>query len=326
MARKAPQEEAKQGAPEWMVTFSDLITLLMTFFVLLYSMSSIETSKFESVASSLRSSFNVFDGSGMLGQNAGDAMFSITNKTNAVEDAMAQLTERGSREYAKELEGTVAELRERISALSAELEAFTGTADDADSADGADGDKNGEADGGEAIPGESDKKPVELTDEEIMQLEIRAARQKKLENFMVEILEETDKLGIGGYVSIVSEEERLVVRLNSQILFGSGSAALGAQGRMVMLALGDSFRDLDHLIEVQGHTDNIPIKTSQFPSNWELSTQRATNVVRILQDECGVPPARLRSTGFGEYQPIDDNSTPEGRQNNRRIDIVITTI
>ena len=286
-----------------MVTFTDLITLLMTFFVLLYSMSSLEASKFESVAQSIRSSFNVYNRSAGLNQKQGDAIFSITNTSNAREESEIPVPEPGSKEYTEMLEGTVSELQFKLSELSEELAQYIDR----------------------EVPVAEDTTPVELTQEEIMQLEIRAARQKKLETFMEDILEETEKLGIGGYVSIVSEEERLVVRLNSQILFDSGSAALRPEGRTVMIALGDSFLDLDHLIEVQGHTDNVPIRTSQFPSNWELSTQRATNVVRILQDQCGVPPTRLRSTGFGEYQPIGDNTTYEGRQSNRRIDIVITT-
>ena len=305
MAKKKRAEDVKPGVPEWMVTFTDLITLLMTFFVLLYSMSSLETTKFESIASSLRGSFNIFSSSGMFNQNVGDALFSVTNRPNAQEEAEEPPPEPGSKEYTEMLEGTIADLKSQVTELSEELATYIDT---------------------ELEDPGGDTKPVELTEEEIMQLEIRAARQRKLEHFMQDILYETDKLGIGGYVSIVSEEERLVLRLDSQILFNSGSATLDTKGRTVMIALGENFRDLDHFIEVQGHTDNVPIRTSQFPSNWELSTQRATNVVRILQDECGVPPTRLRSTGFGEYQPIGDNATQEGRQSNRRIDIVITTL
>ena len=315
MARKKSEEEAKAGSPEWMVTFTDLVTLLMTFFVLLYSMSSLETSKFASMASSLRSSFNIFSNSGLMNSNAGDQVFSITDRTNALSDAETPLPERGSREYVELLENAVINLRTEVDSLNGDLSEALSDADrlERQLRDGMDT----QLDNG--------IKPVELTEEDIKQMEIRAARQRKLDNFMQDILSETERLGIGGYVSIVSEEDRLVLRLNSQILFGSGSASLGGKGLTVMLALGDCFRDLDHLIEVQGHTDDIPIKTSQFPSNWELSTQRATNVVRILQDECGVPPTRLSSTGFGEYQPIGDNATAEGRQSNRRIDIVITT-
>ena len=303
MARKKIEDEAG-GAPEWMTTYSDLVTLLLTFFILLFSLSAIDAAKFDAITSSLRSSFNIINRSGMLNANTGDVLLSVTDKINAAEDAEIPQPEPGSREYTEMLQGTIAELQEEVEILNEEIAVLQDIGED-------DTQKTSQ---------------YEMTEEEIIQKEIHDARQQKLNNFKQDILEEVDKLGIGGYVSIVSEEERLVLRLNSQILFDSGSATLRAEGRTVMLSLGESFRDLDHLIDVQGHTDNVPISTYQFPSNWELSTQRATNVVRILQDDCEVPPAQLRSTGFGEYQPIGDNTTQEGRQANRRIDIVITTI
>ena len=305
MARKKIEEQSG-GAPEWMTTYSDLVTLLLTFFILLFSLSAIDAAKFEAITASLRSSFSVINRSGMLHSNTGDTIISITDQTNAQEDQEEPPPEPGSKEHVEMLEGTIFELRQEVEVLSDELAQY----------------QEIEA---EAEEDSRDTTPYEMTEEEIIQKEIRDARQQKLNNFKQDILEEIDVLGIGGYVSIVSEEERLVLRLNSQILFDSGSATLRQEGRDVMLSLGESFQDLDHFIDVQGHTDNVPIRTSQFPSNWELSTQRATNVVRILQDECQVPPSRLRSTGFGEYQEISDNATPEGRQNNRRIDIVITT-
>jgi len=317
LARKKIEEDSG-GAPEWMLTYSDLVTLLLTFFILLFSLSAIDASKFDAITSSLRSSFSIVNKSGMLNSNAGDVMISVTDKSNATEDAETPPPEPGSREYTEMLEGTIVELREEVAALNGEVETLNEEVVTL----------NEDIYNLQDI-GEDDLQkttPYEMTEEEIIQKELRDARQQKLNNFKQDILEEVDKMGIGGYVSIVSEEERLVLRLNSQILFDSGSATLRAEGREVMLALGDSFRALDHLIDVQGHTDNVPINTYQFPSNWELSTQRATNVVRILQDDCDVPPAQLRSTGFGEYQPIGDNETQEGRQSNRRIDIVITTV
>ncbi|MDR3122070.1 MAG: flagellar motor protein MotB [Clostridiales bacterium] len=295
MARRRSSEEEGGGLPEWMATYSDLVTLLLCFFVLLFSMASVDASKFEAVSASIRNSFSILNMSGMMNQNQGDQIISVTDKTNAPEDAEEPPPQPGSKEYEEMLQGTIDALQTQVAELEGELAETPGTSQ------------------------------YELTEEEKIQNEIREARQQKLNNFKKDIKEEIDRLGIGGYVAIVEEEEQLVLRLNSQILFDSGSARLRPEGRNVMLGLGESFKDLDHLIEVQGHTDTVPIHTSQFPSNWELSTQRATNVVRILQDECGVAPAQLRSTGFGEYQPIGDNTTPEGRQSNRRIDIVVTT-
>ena len=308
MARKKVEDESR-SAPEWMTTYSDLVTLLLTFFVLLFSLSAIDAAKFDAITSSLRSSFNVVNMSGLFNKNEGDVLISVTDRVNAPEEAETPPPEPGSKEYTEMLEGTVSELQLEVESLNEELVLYKSAVSELE------------------IEKEIEQNTTmyEMTEEEIAQKEQRDARQEKLNNFKQDILEEIDKLGIGGYVSIVSQEEQLVLRLSSQVLFDSGSASLRAEGRTVMIALGESFRDLDQMIDVQGHTDNVPIRTYQFPSNWELSTQRATNVVRILQDECGVPPAQLRSTGFGEYQPIGDNTTPEGRQTNRRIDIVITS-
>ena len=309
MARKKIEEESR-GAPEWMTTYSDLVTLLLTFFVLLFSLSAIDAAKFDAITSSLRSSFNVVNMSGLFNRNEGDVLISVTDRVNATEDAEEPPPEPGSKEYTEMLEGTISELRQEVEVLNDELTQYQSAVLEIEVEKEA----------------EQTTTQYQMTEEEIEQKELRDARQQKMNNFKQDILEEIDKLGIGGYVSIVSQEEQLVLRLSSQVLFDSGSATLRAEGRTVMLALGESFRDLDQMIDVQGHTDNVPIRTYQFPSNWELSTQRATNVVRILQDECGVPPAQLRSTGFGEYQPIGDNTTLEGRQTNRRIDIVITSV
>jgi len=354
MARKKAVEEAR-GVPEWMVTYTDLVTLLFALFVLLFSLSTIDAAKFNVVSSALRSSFSVVNNSGMLFGNTGDSLVNITDKINANIDFPGQPPKEGSKEYAELLEGMVADLQRQAEELKLKLKeigwesagggagsgAGSGSGTGADGtgggAGGTGGGASGDAGKGGAAGGEAgkggaggitapdDKKLVEMTEEELILKEIRDARQQKLDNFEKDISAGIDRLGIGGYVSIVSQEERLVLRLSSQILFDSGSAKLRPEGRSVMLALGESFRELDHMIEVQGHTDNVPIRTVQFPSNWELSTQRATNVVRLLQDDCGVPPARLRSTGFGEYQPIGDNTTPEGRQSNRRIDIIVST-
>jgi len=82
----------------------------------------------------------------------------------------------------------------------------------------------------------------------------------------------------------------------------------------------------DHLsIQVEGHTDNLPIHTAEFPSNWELSTMRAVNILRYLQQN-GIPPGRLAAIGFSEYRPAAGNDTPEGRQKNRRIEILFRAV
>jgi len=85
----------------------------------------------------------------------------------------------------------------------------------------------------------------------------------------------------------------------------------------------EAIRKYSNSIRIEGHTDNVPIKTAQFPSNWELSTARATNIVHYLVDAHEFPPEKLSAIGYGEYRPIADNSSEEGRQKNRRVDVVV---
>ena len=125
------------------------------------------------------------------------------------------------------------------------------------------------------------------------------------------------------------EGDRFVFQ--SELLFASGSADLAAAGRQEMRTLattlleisGEIPVDVQWILRIDGHTDPVPISTDRFPSNWELSTQRAISVVRFLIAE-GVPPGRLAATGFGEFQPLDPGSTPEAYRRNRRIEMRFT--
>jgi chemotaxis protein MotB len=119
--------------------------------------------------------------------------------------------------------------------------------------------------------------------------------------------------------------DRLEVELNTQVLFASGEARPSDSASSVIQDLAGIVKQYPNPIEVQGFTDDIPIKTALFSSNWELSAARAASVVRLLS-ELGIDPYRLRATGYGEYQPVADNSTAEGRRKNRRVVIVIASV
>jgi len=117
----------------------------------------------------------------------------------------------------------------------------------------------------------------------------------------------------------------------SELLFASGSATLGEQGRQGLAKLAVTLReiagripaDVNWILRVDGHTDRQPIHTAEFPSNWELSTARAVSVVRYLVSQ-GIPAERLAATGFGSFHPVDQGDTPEAYQRNRRIEIKLT--
>jgi chemotaxis protein MotB len=127
----------------------------------------------------------------------------------------------------------------------------------------------------------------------------------------------------GGRVSVNIVRGRMVIQLPQDILFGSGSATIGADGRRTLEEIGSVLAELeDREFQVEGHSDNVPISTERFPSNWELSSARALSVVRILT-QAGVAPTRVSGAGFAEFQPVASNEDAAGRRRNRRIEIVM---
>jgi len=126
-----------------------------------------------------------------------------------------------------------------------------------------------------------------------------------------------------GELQVRQYKDMLTVDVAEQLFFDSGRADLKDTGKAVLKKVGEALKGYeDKVIRIVGHTDNVPIKTKVFPSNWELSVARATTVVRYLQ-EVGIPPDRMVASGRAEYQPIAENDTPDGRKKNRRIEITL---
>lgn len=122
--------------------------------------------------------------------------------------------------------------------------------------------------------------------------------------------------------SVKEEYRGTVITLPDALLFDSGRAELKPQSKEVLAKLAEKLKGIPNRISVEGHTDNVPIRSETIRSNWELSTLRALSVVHFLI-ETGISPDRLSATGYGEYRNIADNSTPEGRAKNRRVEIVL---
>ena len=154
--------------------------------------------------------------------------------------------------------------------------------------------------------------------------EARLAKIKKTYDQLVgKLEEEIDR----GEVTISNLQGRLTVNLVERILFDSGKAEVKPGGLKVLLRVGDILKQSEgKVIQVEGHTDNVPISSrlvDKFPTNWELSTARAANVVHVLQKKVGIPGERLAVAGYGEYRPVAANTTAKGREQNRRIQIVL---
>jgi len=147
--------------------------------------------------------------------------------------------------------------------------------------------------------------------------ELQEAKRRLEERFKKEIREKELKLSL--------EERGLVMRFVAEVFFDSGKADLRPEAYPILDKVAEFLKkDVpDRNIAIEGHTDNQPIKYSGWKSNWELSTARALSVLHYLVDEKGIDPRRVQATGYGEYRPIASNDTPEGRQKNRRVEIVI---
>ena len=131
------------------------------------------------------------------------------------------------------------------------------------------------------------------------------------------------KLGNVKGLSISRESRGLIIRLNDTVLFDPGSDIIKGKARLTLDRLAGILKDIPNSIRIEGHTDNQPIRTQKFPSNWELSSFRATNIIKYLVENHRFNPSRLSAVGYGEYMPLKGNSSPEGRNTNRRVDIVI---
>jgi len=165
---------------------------------------------------------------------------------------------------------------------------------------------------------QSQARALERQKEEEM-LEMKGAYEALLENMKTEI----DK----GKITITQLRGKLKVNMLDEILFDSGKTTIKSQGVEVLKRVGSILLTVkDRAINIEGHTDNVPIGaelSKKYPTNWELSAARATNVARYLQEKIGMNPRLLSATGYGEYQPIASNETEEGRTRNRRIEIVL---
>ncbi|EGW36513.1 flagellar motor protein MotB [Desulfosporosinus sp. OT] len=266
MSRKREHEAEKENGERWLLTYSDLITLLMIFFVVLYSMSKVDAQKFQAVAESL---------SKALG---GGTPSKIELSTSPVGPSLFQ----------------------------------TGTPSAKTTVPGKGKDPNNTTYTDPTMNGENKNAGQGNVDAEKMSIDSIKA---KLDKFAVDN-------GIQTTLVTSIEERGLVVSIQETLLFDSGSAVITPHARAILEKVSTVLAAAPNQIKVEGHTDNLPIHTAQFPSNWELSVIRATNVVQILQSD-GITPDRLSATGYGEYRPISPNNTDAGRSKNRRIDLII---
>ncbi|HRC60740.1 MAG: flagellar motor protein MotD [Propionivibrio sp.] len=151
---------------------------------------------------------------------------------------------------------------------------------------------------------------------------VKQKRRDKMRNVAQDILEVMAPLIEQGKVRVIETSRGVTIEINDSILFSPGQALLQPALVKAMGAIADVLAPTDFPITIEGHTDNVPINTLQFPSNWELSAVRATTVLRLFVDS-GVAPDRLTAIGFADTRPVEPNLLADGRARNRRVTILI---
>ena len=180
-------------------------------------------------------------------------------------------------------------------------------------------------------------KKIEMTEQEleaarlkVSSTEAQVATLKKIEaettrrnEIYGQFVDRLKSMIDGGQLTVTIEQGRIVINLPDNVLFKSGRSFLNARGKESLAPIAAVLSQFsDRRFQIEGHTDNEPIKSKRFPSNWELSTSRALSVVHLLV-EMGVKPENISAAGYGEFRPRADNETEEGRKLNRRIEIVM---
>lgn len=165
-------------------------------------------------------------------------------------------------------------------------------------------------------------KPVEPKEKEQPSVSSKS-EQEQMEQLKDELDAELKSENMTASVKTSIDSRGLVITLSNAIFFDPGSAEIKKQNEETLIHVAEKVKSMNHFIRIEGHTDNVPMKSDMYPSNWDLSAARAANVVQLLINKAKVPPEKLIAVGYGEYRPVADNTTEDGRAKNRRIDIIV---
>lgn len=152
--------------------------------------------------------------------------------------------------------------------------------------------------------------------------ELRREARERIERMAADLAKALGPLIKEGKVSVTDTGKGIAIDINASVLFGSGDAQLGSEAVTILRNVAEVLRPIDYPIVVAGYTDDLPIASPQFPSNWELSSMRAGSVVRLFI-ESGIEPRRLTATGYADQRPLAANDSPENRAKNRRVTLAI---
>ncbi|MBO7363700.1 MAG: flagellar motor protein MotB [Lachnospiraceae bacterium] len=283
---KKKEEAPPPGSPAWMATFSDLMNLLLCFFVLLFSMSTIDEAKLNEIIASMSSSFSVFSsGSTSIGEGI------------LISNGVSQLNE----------------LAEYINSTgrTAESESDTDQIEVYDTQSGGQEQTD--------ITEQTGTQTLEAAAEQVEQANLQS--NEELAEIIGEAISESQ---LSDQIDVSFTSQYVMLTMKGSILFSPGSATLNEDCKPVLDRVATILeRYARGEIEIDGHTDNVPMNSASFPSNEELSSARAMSVFYYLVETSSLNPSLIKHSGYGERMPIADNSTEAGRARNRRVEIRI---
>ncbi|WP_379157396.1 flagellar motor protein MotB [Paenibacillus sp. sgz5001063] len=269
--RRQPRTGGRENGDRWMITYADLITLLLIFFVVLYAMSSLDTHKFNIVTSSLTDTFR--SGNPVLDGGSG------------VLDGQKGLQSEG-----------------------------TGK--------GQNGEENGKD--GAGLNQDNAASPSPDSTEPSAREQSFREQEAKLAALMGVITKYVNDNNLGDQIFVADKPQGIAITLSDRYLFDVGQAELKAPALPALRQLSGLFRGIGATISIEGHTDNTPVSAgSRYNDNWELSGARALSVLRFFLDKEGLNPNTFQYAGYADTRPAVSNSTAEGRQKNRRVEITV---
>lgn len=327
MARsnKAQTADAPIGVPAWVMTFADLMTLLMCFFVLLLSFSEMDAAKYKQVAGSMKFAFGVQREVKVMESPKGVSIiaqeFTPGKPRPTLEKVLRQQTTDENRQYLEMLDPREAAKLDKLGGIDAVLR--NATAGGAGNGGEAAGEGSGAdtASAQSAGEGSADAAAASADATRERMLSARQAARIQAALLSIALEEELDE----GLLEIETQDEGVLVRVREQGSFPSGSADLAHAFLPVLDKIAAALISEHSRLVVSGHSDDRPIATGRYPSNWLLSAARATSVVQALANSALVDEQRMEVRAHAETLPVASNRDASGRARNRRVEIFIGT-
>ncbi|PKG58296.1 MULTISPECIES: flagellar motor protein MotB [unclassified Shewanella] len=307
MAKKAKCECPPAGAPLWLATFADLMSLLMCFFVLLLAFSEMDVMKFKQIAGSMKYAFGVQNKVEVKDIPKGTSVIALEFRPGRPESTPIEIINQQTNEMTEPM-----------------LEFQAGEDDSAGGVQQQRGQQRGGESSSTAQEQEDAKALAKSTaDSESEAKKAEAAAQDKINQQVKKMAQELNKEIVDGAIEIESLGQQIIIRIREKGAFASGSGFLQPRFKPIVRRVGELLKDVPGIVTVSGHTDDLNISNELYSSNWDLSSKRAVAVTHEMIKVAGFDQQRLKVVGMASTAPLVENNSQANRARNRRVEIAI---